>query len=65
MHLGAKLMRTWAAGRVFCVLHVGLCRAWASFLTGVHKWNDACEGVEAEWQEGKKFIISSLTFTFC
>ena len=21
MHLGANLMRTWAAGRVFCVLH--------------------------------------------
>ena len=21
MHLGAKLMRIWAAGRVFCVLH--------------------------------------------
>ena len=24
----------------------------------VHKWNDACEGVEAEWHEVQKFVLT-------
>ena len=28
-----------------------LCKAWSKFLVDINKWNDACEGVEAEWHE--------------
>ena len=47
----------WEASGMKSVL--GLCKAWEDFLTDVHKWIDAYEGVEAEWQEVKKFIIDN------
>ena len=37
---------------------LGLCRAWSKFFLDVHKWSDACKGVEAEWHEVQKFVLT-------
>ena len=51
----SPLSSEWEAFGVSQIL--GLCKAWSKFLVDVHKYNDVCEGVEAQWHQVQKFVL--------